>query len=228
MKILAVIPARAGSKGIPRKNLLPLGNKPLVAWSIQQALEATSIDRVVVSTDGADIAEVARQYNADVPFLRPDHLSTDTSSTEEAMIHTVEMLAKTGYSPDFVILLQPTCPIRKPGSVEQSIQTLLNTASDSIVSAKEIHPFLWQRPTDARAHYDFRNRPRRQDVAEEDGLFEENGSIYITRTEILLRDKCRLGGKIGIYQMSAIESVDIDTIDDLALAEAALRSTGML
>ncbi|PDT18508.1 CMP-N-acetylneuraminic acid synthetase [Rhizobium sp. J15] len=228
MKILAIIPARAGSKGIPRKNLLPLGNKPLVAWSIQQALEATSIDRVVVSTDGAEIADVARRYKADVPFLRPEHLSTDTSSTEDAMIHTVETLAKTGYNPDFVILLQPTCPIRKPGSVERSIRTLFNTGGDSVVSAREIHPFLWQNPTDAHAHYDFRNRPRRQDVAEEDGLYEENGSIYITRTEILTRDKCRLGGKIGIYQMSAIESIDIDTIDDLTLAEAALRSTGML
>jgi N-acylneuraminate cytidylyltransferase len=144
------------------------------------------------------------------------------------MIHAVEELGKTDYHPDFVMLLQATCPIRPSGSVEQAIKTLFDREADSIVSAREIHPFLWQRPKDARAHYDFRNRPRRQDVSEDDCLFEENGSIYITRTEILRRDQCRLGGKIGIYRMSAVESIDIDTIEDLSLAEAALRSTGML
>jgi N-acylneuraminate cytidylyltransferase len=227
VKILAIVPARANSKGLPRKNLRPLAGSPLVAWSIRQALAAPSIDRVVVSTDGQEIADVARSFGADVPFLRPDEISTDTASTESAMIHAVEELAKTGYHPDFVMLLQPTCPVRGRGAVEKSVQRLLETGSDSIVSAREIHPFLWQSPKDATAGYDYRNRPRRQDIAEDDRYYEENGSIYITRTEILLRDKCRLGGKIAIFEMSSAESVDIDTADDLVLAEATMKTLGI-
>lgn len=131
-----------------------------------------------------------------------------------------------GYRPDFVMLLQPTCPIRKRGAVESAVRTMVDAGADSLVSACEIHPFIWQSPGDARALYDFRNRPRRQDVAQDDRLYEENGSIYITRTEILMRDHCRLGGRIAIFPMSSIEGIDIDTADDLALAEAALCIAG--
>ena len=226
MKILAIIPARAGSKGFPGKNLALLGGKPLFAWSIEQALAAPSVDRVIVSSDGQEIAAVARTYGAEVPFMRPAEIATDQATTESAMLHAVSALMVEGYHPDFVMLLQPTCPIRKPDAVESAVRTMMDAGVDSVVSACEIHPFLWQSAGNARAHYDFRNRPRRQDVAEEDRLYEENGSIYITRTEILLRDQCRLGGKIAIFPMSSIEGIDIDSADDLALAEAALRITG--
>lgn len=227
MKILAIVPARANSKGIPRKNLRTLAGLPLVAWSIKQALASPSVDKVIVSTDGEEIADVARSFGADVPFLRPAEISTDTAPTEDAMVHAVEELAKTGYHPDFVMLLQPTCPVRGRDAVEKSVQLLLETGSDSIVSAREIHPFLWQSPRDAVARYDFQNRPRRQDIAEDDRFYEENGSIYITRTEILMKNKCRLGGKIAIYEMSSAESVDIDTVDDLVLAEATMKTLGI-
>ncbi len=220
--ILAIIPARGGSKSIPDKNLAPLGGKPLIAWSIEQSLASRQVDRTIVSTDSPKIAEAAKEFGADVPFMRPAELAGDTATTESAMVHAVETLAQDGYEADDILLLQPTCPIRKPGAIDAAIDLRRKHDADSVVSAQEIHPFLWNRPGDARAHYDFRNRPRRQDVADEDRLFEENGSIYLTRCTLLRGENCRVGGKIVIYEMSALESVDIDTPDDLALAEAAM------
>lgn len=226
MKILAIIPARGGSKGIPRKNIKALSGKPLIAWSIQQALASASIDRVVVSTDDDEIAEISRKYGAEVPFIRPDEYATDTASTEVAMIHAVTELANQGYRPDYVMLLQATSPVRRPGAIEAAIQTLIQSKADSLVSATEIHPFIWKNPENAKANYDFQNRPRRQDLGEEGRLYEENGSIYLTRTDILLNDRCRLGGKIVIYPMSTIENIDIDTEQDFLLAGAAIQTFG--
>jgi CMP-N,N'-diacetyllegionaminic acid synthase len=224
MSFLTLIPARANSKGVPSKNLRPLAGKPLIAWSIGHAKASSRIDRVVVSTDGPHIAEEARKWGAEVPFLRPKEISGDTSSTELAMIHAVESLAAGGYRPDFVVLLQPTSPLRRDGAIDQAIQLLEERKADSLVSAREIHPFLWKQPDNAAAQYDYRNRPMRQSIAHEDRLHEENGSIYITRTDILLGDRCRLGGKIVVFPMSASESIDIDTLDDFSLAEAVLKS----
>jgi N-acylneuraminate cytidylyltransferase len=224
MSFLALIPARADSKGVPGKNLRTLAGKPLIAWSIQHAKASRKVDRVLVSTDGPHIAEEARKWGADAPFLRPAKIAGDTSSTELAMIHAVESLAATGYRPEFVILLQPTSPLRHAGAIDEAIQLLEEKNADSLVSAREIHPFLWKKPDDAAAQYDFRNRPMRQSIPDDERLYEENGSIYITRTDILLRDRCRLGGKIVVFSMSATESIDIDTLDDFSLAEAVLRS----
>lgn len=226
MKILAIIPARGGSKGIPRKNIKNLSGKPLIAWSIEQALESQSIDRVVVSTDDKEIAEISRKHGAEVPFIRPDEYATDTASTELAMIHAVTVLANQGYLPDYVMLLQATSPVRRPGTIEAAIQTLIQSKADSLVSATEIHPFIWQNLDNAKANYDFQNRPRRQDLGEKGRLYEENGSIYLTRTDILLNDRCRLGGKIIIYPMSTIENIDIDTEQDFLLAGAVIKTFG--
>jgi len=224
MSFLALIPARANSKGIPSKNLRNLADKPLIAWSIEHAKASRKVGRIVVSTDGPHIAEEARKWGADVPFLRPLEIAGDTASTELAMIHAVESLATDGYRPDFVILLQPTSPLRHDGAIDEAIALLEQNKADSLVSAREIHPFLWKKPDDAAAQYDYRNRPMRQAIAHDERLYEENGSIYITRTDILLADRCRLGGKIAVFPMSAAESIDIDTLDDFSLAEAVLKS----
>ncbi len=224
MTYLAFIPARAGSKGIPHKNIRPLGGKPLIAWSIEQALAARRVDRVLVSTDGAEIALAAREHGAEVPFLRPPEISTDTASTEIAMLHAIGELENSGYRPDFVVLLQPTSPIRFPGRIDAAITYLEEHGADSLVSTCEIHPFLWKNPENAMPCYDVQRRPRRQDVPASERLYEENGSIYITRTDVLLRDSCRLGGKIVSFEMSAAESIDIDTAHDFALANAILET----
>ncbi len=224
MTYLAFIPARAGSKGIPHKNLKLLAGKPLIAWSIEQALAARRVDRVIVSTDGAEIASMAKRYGAEVPFLRPAEISTDTADTEAAMLHALEELGKGGYRPDFVVLLQPTSPIRLPGRIDAAIAFLEKNGADSLVSTCEIHPFLWKNPENAQPSYDVQKRPRRQDVPAAERLYEENGSIYITRTDVLMRDKCRLGGKIAAFTMSGAESIDIDTVEDFALAGAIMES----
>lgn len=200
-----------------------LAGRPLVAWSIQHARDAKLLDRVIVSTDGEEIAAEAKRWGADVPFMRPADISGDRASTELAMIHALEMLAKSGYHPDFVMLLQATSPVRLPGAIDRAIRLLMESKADSLVSGTEIHPFLWRNVGNGEALYDFRKRPMRQDIPENERLYEENGSIYIVRTEILLRDKCRLGGKIVIFPMSSKEKVDLDTLDDFAAAEAIFQ-----
>ena len=224
MSYLALIPARAGSKGIPAKNLRPLAGKPLIAWSILHAAAAKSIDRIIVSTDGSEIAAAAKLWGAEAPFLRPAEISDDTASTELAMTHAVETLMADGYNPDFVVLLQPTSPIRHVGAIDAAIRLLEENCADSLVSAREIHPFLWKNPKDGRPTYDIHHRSRRQDIGEADRLYEENGSIYITRTALLLQNKCRLGGKIVVFPMSPYESIDIDTVEDFSLAQAIIES----
>jgi CMP-N,N'-diacetyllegionaminic acid synthase len=223
MSKLCIIPARGGSRGVPRKNLRVVANKPLIAWTIHQALAALMIDRVVVSTDDAEIADVARCYGAEVPFLRPAELATDTAPTEPVLIHAVDALQQSeGYRPQAIVLLQPTCPIRRAGSIDRAIALFDEEQSDSLLSVREIHPFLWHNEAEPQAHYDISNRPRRQDVAAADRLFEETGSIYITNVELLLSTKNRLGGKVTLFAMHADESWDIDTESDFAVAEALL------
>jgi CMP-N,N'-diacetyllegionaminic acid synthase len=228
MKFLAIIPARGGSKGVPRKNIKMLCGKPLIAWTIGHALSAHSIDRAVVSTDDDEIAQVSRDFGADVPFIRPDKYATDAASTEDVMIHAILELAKVNCHPDAVVLLQPTCPVRSDDAIDKAVNLFLRSNADSLVSTSEIHPFIWQNPSNAKASYDFENRPRRQNLNEEARRYEENGSIYITRTELLLSKQCRLGGKIVIYPMSKLENIDIDCEYDFLLADAVLKTVGKI
>lgn len=223
MSTLAIIPARGGSKGIPRKNLMPVAGRPLIAWTIEQALAARHVDRTIVSTDCEEIAAVARDCGAEVPFLRPAAFATDQASTESVLLHALETLDASGYQPELVVLLQATCPVRRPGRIDAAIARLREAGADSLVSVREIHPFLWRNPDRATATYDYTRRPRRQDLREEERLFEENGSIYVTRTHTLRTLGNRLGGHIALFPMDRSESVDIDTADDVRLAEKLLQ-----
>jgi CMP-N,N'-diacetyllegionaminic acid synthase len=223
MSFLAIIPARGGSKSIPRKNLRVVAGKPLIVWSIEQALAANLLDRVVVSTDDAEIAEVASRAGAEVPFLRPAELATDTAPTEPVLLHALNWLEKyDAYCPEGVLLLQPTCPVRSDGTINRALQLFIERKADSLVGVREIHPFLWRGVDFPKASYDFMNRPRRQDVADADQTFEETGSIYITRTEFLRRTGNRLGGKIALFCMGGDESWDVDVEADLRVVDALL------
>jgi N-acylneuraminate cytidylyltransferase len=218
MKVLAIIPARGGSKGIPRKNIRLLAGKPLIAHTIAQARQAHNIGRVVVSTDDNNIADVARQYGAEV-IRRPSEISGDTATSESALLHALDYLRDTeGYEPDLVVFLQCTSPLRQPGDIDAAIQALVDEQADSLLSVTQFLGFIW-RWQDGIAqsfNYDARARPRRQDRQPE---YLENGSIYVFKPWVLRHLHNRLGGKTTLYMMHEQSQIDIDTPHDFALCE---------
>ncbi|KMK08946.1 acylneuraminate cytidylyltransferase family protein [Pluralibacter gergoviae] len=224
MNNLAIIPARSGSKGIPGKNIKDIAGKPLIAWSIEHALQAKSIDRVIVSTDSEDIARIARNYGAEVPFLRPAHLANDTAATEPSLIHCLEWLdVNENYKPDYTVLLQATSPVRNSGTIDAAFNKLNIESSDSLLTVCEFWHFLWENSKNPKALYDYLHRPRRQDIPVESIKYKENGSVYITNTEILLSTGNRLGGKISSYIMTEAESFEIDNPLDWDIVEVILK-----
>lgn len=223
MNILCVIPVRGGSKGVPRKNVRSVAGRPLVVWTIEQALAARPALDVLVSTDDQEIADVARAAGADVPFLRPAELARDETPTEPVIRHAIDARTAQGRRPDAVMLLQATSPVRQPGTLDRAVAQFAETGVDSMVGVVPVAPFLWELTDPPRAAYPVDARPRRQDMGPTDKRYRETGSLYITRTEIYERLDNRLGGEIGLFVMAEEEGVDIDTFQDLELAERYLR-----
>jgi N-acylneuraminate cytidylyltransferase len=221
--VLCVIPVRGGSKGIPRKNARPVAGRPLVVWSIEQAL-AAGLD-VLVSTDDPELAAIAEGAGADVPFLRPAELARDETATEPVVLHAIEHRAALGRRPDAVMLLQATSPIRLPGTLARALEQFASTEVDSLVGVVPQTPFLWRLQEGASVpQYDVTARPRRQDLAEADFFYRETGSLYLTRTEVYERERNRIGGRVGLFVMDEAEGGDIDTEADLAVVEQTLLS----
>lgn len=219
---MSVIPVRGGSKGIPRKNVLPVGGKPLVVWTIQQALAVHGLD-VVVSTEDDEIADVARAAGA-VVVQRPVDLARDETPTEPVVLDAIEQWTRqSAQRPEAVMLLQATSPVRLDGTLARAIAQFRDTGVDSLVGVVPCPPFLWGTTNGETVPYwDFTRRARRQDMTEEQLRYRETGSLYITRTEIYERANNRLGGRIGLFVMDDVEGVDIDTMQDLGMAEATL------
>jgi N-acylneuraminate cytidylyltransferase len=217
--ILSIIPARGGSKGIPGKNIRPVGGKPLLAWSIEQARQTSRISRVFVSTDSPEIAAVASNYGADI-IERPPEISGDAASSESCLVHALDYLkAKENLEPDLVVFLQPTSPLREADDIQKAIETLEREQADSLFSACRVEGFVWRVEKDGTPRsftYDHKNRPRRQDAPED---LIENGSIYIFKPWVLRKFNNRLGGKIAVYRMPALNSFQIDEPADLELIE---------
>ncbi len=144
--ILAIIPARGGSKGLPGKNIKPLCGKPLVAWSVEQALKSKYVDKVFVSSDSEEIAGVAKQYGADIPFMRPPELAADDSPTSDAIIHALTSFEQMGKEFDYIVLLEPTSPLRSPADIDNALELLVkNDKADCLISMGEIrmeHPMI--------------------------------------------------------------------------------------
>lgn len=222
MSVLAIIPARGGSKGVPRKNVRLLAGKPLLAYTIEQAKETPAVSRVVVSTDDAGIAAVAKRYGAEVVW-RPPAISGDTATSESALLHALDYLRDAeGYEPDLVVFLQATSPLRQPGDIENALETLRREQADSLFSACPVEGFIWRSKGGdvTPINYDPVRRPLRQ--AGTETIWEENGSIYVFAPYVLRKHNSRLGGKIAVYQMSRLDSFQVDEPGDLELMEKLL------
>jgi N-acylneuraminate cytidylyltransferase len=213
LSVIAVIPARGGSKGIPRKNILPLGGIPLIAHSILSAKKSKYIDKVFVSTDDDEIADISRAWGAEV-IIRPAELANDTASSESVLLHAAEQL-----NFDLLVFMQATSPLTSSADLDAAIHKLKDENYDSILSVTKDHGgflcggFTWT--GDGKSiNYDHTSRPRRQDM---DVTFRENGAFYITSKEGLLESSNRLSGKIGIYEMPYTRSFEIDEFTDLDL-----------
>lgn len=219
LKVTAIIPARGGSKGIPRKNVRLLAGKPLIAHTIEQSLGARLVTRTIVSTEDDEIASVSKDYGAEV-IKRPTELATDTATSETALLHALDYLQRTeGYEPDLVVFLQCTSPMRQPDDIDNAIETLQFKEADALFSACHVEGFIWHDSKEALAsiNYDLVSRPRRQDIQEE--ILEENGSIYILKPWVLKKYNSRFGGKIASYRMPRIYSFQVDVEEDLILIE---------
>ena len=213
-KVIALIPARGGSKGIPRKNIFLFNGKPLVQWSIKAALSADLVDAVIISTDDAEIASVSREAGAMV-IMRPDDISTDIASSEDALIHALGCLEE---QPELTVFLQCTSPLTHSADIDRCIQKLIDSKADSAFTATESHRFLWKNSDSAEGiNHDGTERKRRQDLEKE---YAENGAVYVMRTEGFLQSRHRFFGKTVISEMPVTRSWEIDTIEDIHVAEA--------
>lgn len=220
-KILAVIPARGGSKGIPNKNIILLKNKPLLSYSIEVAQQCKYIDKVLVSTDSEKIKEIAEKLNADVPFIRPAALSSDTSRTIDVILHAITQLEKRGEVFDYILLLQPTQPYRKLQHIEEVIKQAVDLGYTSIVSVSEVeeHPLLMRKISEEGKLCSLLKKNssvRRQDF---DVVYKVNGSIYMNKIDNNLNEDTSLNDNEWPYIMDKKYSIDIDTISDLKKAE---------
>lgn len=224
---LVIIPARGGSKRLPRKNVLDLGGKPLIAWTIEAALGCPFLDETMVTTDDDEIAETAKKHGAKVPFLRPAALASDTAASFDTVKHAIEFYHyELGKEFDFVVLLQPTSPLRTSLDITEAIELLACKKADAVISVCEAdHSPLWMNtlPADrslARFLRDEVKNTRSQDLPKN---YRLNGAIYICQTRRLLKEKSFfISDNIFAYVMSKETSVDIDDLSDFKLANFLL------
>ena len=222
MKVLGIIPARGGSKGMPKKNIRPLLNKPLIAWTIEQALKSKYIDRVVVSTDDPAIARLAKKHGADVPFMRPDKLATDKAKSIDVVSHALLSLPE---KYDYVVLLQPTSPLRTADDIDACVKLCMSKGGNSCVSVTESEKnphWMYSLDRDGRMHRLIKTKKtidRRQDLPKSYAL---NGAVYTARIDWLSHSKSFVTDETYAYIMPKERSVDIDNDLDFRFAEFLL------
>lgn len=228
MKVLGVIPARGGSKGVPRKNIKLLCGKPLIKYTIDAAIKSKQFEELIVSTEDEEIATIAKHIGASVPFLRPLHLAADNTPTIDIVIDILNTYKDRGKYFDVICLLQPTNPLRSIHSIKKSINDFYVSGADSLISVREVpHKYnphwLFTEAKDSRylsiATGEKNIIPRRQELPK---AYYRDGSIYLTKSSILLEKKSLYGEKISFINMKNENYINIDTMEDWAEAERLL------
>lgn len=218
--VIAIILARGGSKGIPRKNVLDFAGHPLVAWSVIQAKISKEIDEVYISSDSDEILEIAQNYGAKI-IKRPDEISGDSAKSEEAIIHALSIL---GSNQEMIIMLEPTAPLRKADDLDNCVRMFRNERWDSCFSGALLQDFLlWKKDKNGdltSLNYDYKNQGPRQ-MREPD--YVENGAIFIFKPKIMIQEENRFGGKIGLFPNNFWQSFEIDDTEDWDFVELIFR-----
>ena len=226
-KVLAVIPARGDSKGIPRKNLYPLNGKPLIAYTIEAALKSKLLTRSIISTDSEEIAEVAEKFGGDVPFIRPNVLANDTASSIDVVKHAVKELEKAdGVRYNYAVLLQPTTPLRLSEDIDKVVQKLISTQCDTVITMVDVgayHPARMYRIENDRLLGIMEESiamRRRQDLPP---IYIRSGDIYACKRNIIFNRNTMLGNDCRPLVIPSNRAVNIDTLEDLLFAEYLLK-----
>lgn len=226
MKVAAIIPARGGSKGLPKKNIKLLDGKPLIAYTIEEAKKSQYIVDVYVSTDDKAIADIAIEYGAKVPYMRPDELSSDSSPTIDAILHMTDwIIHNDSISPDIICVLQCTSPLRRAFDINRAIKKLIDTDMDACVSVceAEVNPYWTNVFVGDTLEYfleEGKKITKRQDLPK---VYRQNGAVYAVKIEVLLKEKTLEPKNITGYIMNNTDSIDIDTIEDFILAEFLIQ-----
>lgn len=224
-RVLAIVPARKGSKGLPLKNIRPLAGKPLLAWPIAAARASAYVDRVIISTDDQEFADIAVAHGADAPFLRPAELASDTAPSIGFILHAVETLAAAGDVYDYVVLLEPTSPLTEGSDVDAALGQLVAAAADAIVGVSKLeatHPAFAVRKSDdgaitPYAAANFGEMPRRQDI---EPLFVLDGTLYASTVEALKRERGFCHARTLGYETARHKAHEVDDLVDFICIEA--------
>jgi len=225
LKSLAIIPARGGSVGIPRKNLQLLAGKPLISYAVEAVSKSKSIERCIVSTDDQEIARVSKHYGAEI-VMRPVELSGDKASSESALIHVLDQLRrKENYKPDYVGLIQCTSPLILPDDIDDTFQALIEEDADSAHAVFPFHGFIWKKDTHNNSigvNHDISKRLRRQDLSPQ---YQETGAVYAMKTDGFLKARNRFFGKIAMHIIPEERAIEIDNIFDFGIAESIVNKS---
>jgi CMP-N,N'-diacetyllegionaminic acid synthase len=225
--LIALIPARGGSKGLPGKNIKPLCGKPLIAWTIEQAKKSRYLDDIIISTDSEKIADISLRYGARVPFLRPKELGTDTATAIDVILYALDYLERQDRLPDLIMLLQPTSPLREPEDIDGGAERLFLSQAQAVVGVceAEYHPLTMNTLPPDGCMKDFIKSDLVDANRQELPIYYRiNGAIYVAYSNYVKTRKSLFGEETYAYVMPRERSVDIDDEMDFKFAEFILKS----